>query len=1160
MLGYAALQLLPFGTPAARVTFVSVLSSAGAGALIYFTLVHLFRTLSNRERSGTDGVTDGTSYDTAEGCDKDEDGVDDARASAVIGAGVYSFSPLVWTYSTQAEVFALNNLFVAALIFLTTRYLVPLPLEQTETIRGTEMDTGADKVPPPKLRPASHCPAPSVPTILSWQQTNRKSRGCSLEGCAVSLRNALVDLNMTEHRLSQEDVRGERTLGGFYWSSTNLSSCETLMMIIPGSGSSQGGLWSTLDLCEKAGPHVGSVVPYLQRAQNLGWGTLLLCPNAHFQPRANVSGTHVEAHKEEEGAMGRDASIAAAVRKAQAVGTSGVVLSGSASAEQHAVSVWEEVVRKCAGRVLIVAHSTGGIAALHAAACFPSEFAARVRGMALLDSVHTQIGTSDVGVCDLCRTCACNFVASSAPLGGALPKPWHTKAPVVAAGCLCRSGGHTDHLHVPAAAMSAAFDFLNSTLAHNTSGTSSSPAVASSGGCGGGSREGSKKAERGKWSKDAGDSEEAARRPAEWIPYAGAWLIGVGLTNQHTLVLVALPLALSILLAGRHSLLRPGALLTLVGCGMMGLVPYLYLVTAGEQPQRGAWGDPAGVVGLVVHVLRQEYGTWKLFSGNEGQKQGLESLTTGTSLYLQQLPQEQMLVGPLLVLVGAWRLLLSPPTRTLAATLVLAWVGYTLIFHSLANLPLAHTSHGKLFRSVHARFWLQPNTILAIFLGVGVLPVMRMAAAAAPSVQTRPMACWTLATFVIGLQILLNFAECDKSHEWAVWEAGHATLLSVPLGGLLLIKGDLNTNAVRYMMECEGARPDVEQLDLSHVSYTWFNRRHARAWYSNVTLPGRRFTRLHRKPPKGAYLLRHLLKTNFRRRPIVITSGLESLDPEILQDFVLWPSGSAFRIYPRNEPPPLRPWLRDNGMRLPVLSSNFIAAPAGSGLWEDVAIRDAAIAHAQVASHMLVNPPPATPAPASASASPSSSSSSAPAGQHADGTQGAGCRVVIAPDKRDAGSGADGVGHAGDGASQSSRGVLPICSTLEGWEIAEGEKCNLVFLQACRGILEGVGDIDRLSWFSCAAQALICIASSMAEPPPLIWKNAAAAMEQILIQLGDPLKQDYESHEATKMMALSRYATAEICKSKTPVAEGDAELALVLDMLADAGMPVTCRG
>ena len=49
MLGYLALKLLPFGSPAARVTFVSVLSSAAAAFLIYYTLVHIFLGLAEAE-------------------------------------------------------------------------------------------------------------------------------------------------------------------------------------------------------------------------------------------------------------------------------------------------------------------------------------------------------------------------------------------------------------------------------------------------------------------------------------------------------------------------------------------------------------------------------------------------------------------------------------------------------------------------------------------------------------------------------------------------------------------------------------------------------------------------------------------------------------------------------------------------------------------------------------------------------------------------------------------------------------------------------------------------------------------------------------------------------------------------------------------------------
>jgi hypothetical protein len=36
------------------------------------------------------------------------------RGFAVLGAGLFALNPLVWTYSTHAEVFALNNLLVCS--------------------------------------------------------------------------------------------------------------------------------------------------------------------------------------------------------------------------------------------------------------------------------------------------------------------------------------------------------------------------------------------------------------------------------------------------------------------------------------------------------------------------------------------------------------------------------------------------------------------------------------------------------------------------------------------------------------------------------------------------------------------------------------------------------------------------------------------------------------------------------------------------------------------------------------------------------------------------------------------------------------------------------------------------------------------------------------
>ena len=59
-------------------------------------------------------------------------------------------------------------------------------------------------------------------------------------------------------------------------------------------------------------------------------------------------------------------------------------LPGSETAEAHAVSVWDQLVRPTSAKVALVAHSTGGTAAMHIASTFPDEFARRVFGLALL--------------------------------------------------------------------------------------------------------------------------------------------------------------------------------------------------------------------------------------------------------------------------------------------------------------------------------------------------------------------------------------------------------------------------------------------------------------------------------------------------------------------------------------------------------------------------------------------------------------------------------------------------------------------------------------------------------------------------------------------------------------------------------------------------------
>ena len=82
-------SLLPFGEPAFRVAVVSMLAGSGAAAFIYLTA---------KNRTGNSVVS-------------------------FAAAGLFAFSPVVWAYATRPEVFSLNNLLCAILLYLFERYL-----------------------------------------------------------------------------------------------------------------------------------------------------------------------------------------------------------------------------------------------------------------------------------------------------------------------------------------------------------------------------------------------------------------------------------------------------------------------------------------------------------------------------------------------------------------------------------------------------------------------------------------------------------------------------------------------------------------------------------------------------------------------------------------------------------------------------------------------------------------------------------------------------------------------------------------------------------------------------------------------------------------------------------------------------------------------------
>uniref|UniRef100_A0A3B5LKN2 Transmembrane protein 260 n=1 Tax=Xiphophorus couchianus TaxID=32473 RepID=A0A3B5LKN2_9TELE len=104
------------------------------------------------------------------------------------------------------------------------------------------------------------------------------------------------------------------------------------------------------------------------------------------------------------------------------------------------------------------------------------------------------------------------------------------------------------------------------------------------------------------------------RKGKTFIAHWGAFCCGLGLCNQHTLVLYVLIIIPWVLY--RLFTLKELSFLGLVSlgfCFIAGFFPYIYLpISSYLNSARWSWGDQTTVSGLLTHLLRAEYGTFSL--------------------------------------------------------------------------------------------------------------------------------------------------------------------------------------------------------------------------------------------------------------------------------------------------------------------------------------------------------------------------------------------------------------------------------------------------------------------------------------------------------------------------------------------------------------------
>lgn len=220
---------------------------------------------------------------------------------------------------------------------------------------------------------------------------------------------------------------------------------------------------------------------------------------------------------------------------------------------------------------------------------------------------------------------------------------------------------------------------------------------------------------------------------------------------------------------------------------------------------------------------------------------------------------------------------------TLPWLLPLTQLFYFGVFHSLSNLPLSN----KLLYGVHQRFWMQPNLITFAYGGIGFYYFVRLleylcscvcgnSSSGSFSVNNSKskesvkdskqrnkqeedakdsnntgaaLSLWHLIQVLVAVALVYlqhqsqlfrsNQSEGDHFNRYA-----RALLSPLPINSILIINYDQQWTSVRYLQNCEGFRTDVTTINLSMMSYEWFQEKQKLLTaQQGIKFPGDRYGR-----------------------------------------------------------------------------------------------------------------------------------------------------------------------------------------------------------------------------------------------------------------------------------------------------------------------------
>eukprot|EP00899_Mesostigma_viride_P018025 jgi/Mesvir1/26223/Mv02402-RA.4 len=387
------------------------------------------------------------------------------------------------------------------------------------------------------------------------------------------------------------------------------------------------------------------------------------------------------------------------------------------------------------------------------------------------------------------------------------------------------------------------------------------------------------------------------KHPRVSTAYAGALLAGFAATNQHTVFLFLLPAVTISLWFHTRLLARPRVMALCLLMVLLGLLPYAHLVVAARNSSRHhSWGATGTLAGFVKHITRSEYGTLRLtksmasadrgvgqwvlrmldyiwdFAVAQGAVMCAPAALAGiaTSLWARPGVSKPLPAGSdrdsessghrgMVPTAGGEELATGKPAHDRAVrrfhqAVLLSWAFYVAVFHYLSNISLTW----PLLFAVQARFWQQPNITLFLYVGPGVVLLLRQfGGSLARGLST---SVWVLLLLRMGFA----YRKLDRSQSSYLQDVAVSAFESLPPSAIVVASGEENYMPLAYVQSCLGVRRDVSLLSRELLTYPWFIHQQG-AFYPGIQFPGTRLWRreAHRPPPEpGSYDLSQFFRAN----------------------------------------------------------------------------------------------------------------------------------------------------------------------------------------------------------------------------------------------------------------------------------------------------------